>query len=241
MRLLVVGAGEMGRWLAESLAPRFEVAVVDTDPAAAEAAAAALDARVADADETFDAVAFAVPMTAVEEAVAAHAHRAERALVDVTGEMSASLDAMREHGPDLERLSTHPLFSASNAPGNVAVVRDSTGPVTDTIVEALAAAGNEPFETTVEEHDRAMETVQAKAHAAVLAYALAADDVREEFHTPLSGPLQELVDQLVDNTPRVYAEIQATFDGADDVAEAARRIADADTETFAELYEEASR
>jgi prephenate dehydrogenase len=92
---------------------------------------------------------------------------------------------MREHGGDRERLSTHPLFSAANAPGNVAVVRDATGPVTDAVVDALAAAGNEPFETTAEEHDRAMETVQTKAHAAVLAYALAADDVREEFHTPL--------------------------------------------------------
>jgi prephenate dehydrogenase len=39
----------------------------------------------------------------------------------------------------------------------------------------------------------------------------------------------------------VYAEIQATFEGADEVADAARRIADADPETFAALYEEATR
>ena len=241
MRLLVVGAGEMGRWLAESLASRFEVAVLDADPDVADAAAAAVGARVADETETFDAVAFAVPMTAVEEAVATHAHRAERALLDVTGEMQTALAAMRDHGPGLERLSTHPLFAAANAPGNVAVVRDATGPVTDVVVDALDAAGNHPFETTAEEHDRAKETVQAKAHAAVLAYALAADDVREEFHTPLSGPLEELVDQLVGNTPRVYTEIQGAFDGAEAVAEAARRIADADAEAFADLYEEASR
>lgn len=241
MRLLVVGAGEMGRWLAESLASSFEMAVVDADPAVAEATAAAAGVRVADDDETFDAVAFAVPMTAIEDVVAAHADRAERALVDVTGEMRTPLAAMREHAPGLERLSTHPLFAAANAPGNVAVVRDARGPVTDAVVDALAAAGNEPFETTAEEHDHAMETVQAKAHAAVLAYALAADDVREEFHTPLSGPLEELVDQLLGNTPQVYAEIQDAFDGADEVAEAARRIADADPEAFAELYEEASR
>jgi prephenate dehydrogenase len=241
MRLLVVGAGEMGRWLAESLGSRFEVAVLDANPEVADAAAAAVGARVADETETFDAVAFAVPMTVVEDAVAAHAHRAERALLDVTGEMHTALAAMREHGSDLERLSTHPLFAAANAPGNVALVRDAPGPVTDAVVDVLAAAGNEPFETTAAEHDRAMETVQAKAHAAVLAYALAADDVREEFHTPLSGPLEALVDQLVGNTPHVYAEIQDAFAGAEDVAEAARRIADADTEAFVTLYEEASR
>ncbi|WP_255149299.1 prephenate dehydrogenase/arogenate dehydrogenase family protein [Halorarius halobius] len=241
MRLLVVGAGEMGRWLAESLAPAFDVAVTDVDQAVARDAAAVVDARVADDGETFDAVCFAVPMSAVDDAVAAHADRADRALLDVTGEMTTALDAMRDVAPDRERLSTHPLFAAANAPGNVAVVRDAVGPVTDAVVDALEVAGNEVFETTAAEHDRAMETVQAKAHAAVLAYALAAEDVREEFHTPLSGPLQQLVDQLLDNNPRVYAEIQAAFDGADGVADAARRIADADTETFVDLYEEASR
>jgi prephenate dehydrogenase len=88
-----------------------------------------------------------------------------------------------------------------------------------------------------------MSTVQARAHAAVFAYALAREDVREEFHTPLSGPLSELVDQVTENTPRVYAEIQSSFPGADAVAEAARRVAEAaeDPEAFADLYAEAGR
>lgn len=241
MRLLVVGAGEMGRWLATSLGADFEVSLHDADPRVAEAAAADLGVRVADDDETFDAVAFAVPQSAVEEAMAAHAHRGERAVLDVTGEMATPVAAMREHAADRERLSAHPLFAAANAPGNVPVVADEPGPVTDAVRARLTAAGNRVFETTVEEHDRAMETVQAKAHAAILAYALVAEDVPEEFHTPLSGPLSRLVEQLVGNTPRVYAEIQAAFDGADEVADAARRLADADPEAFAALYEDASR
>lgn len=241
MRLLVVGAGEMGRWLAASLAADFEVALLDAEDEVAEDAAATLGVRVAGDDETFDAVAFAVPMSAVEEAIAAHGHRAERAVLDVTGEMATAVAAMREHAPDRERLSAHPLFAAASAPGNLPVVPDAPGPVTDAVRAVLAAAGNDVFETTVDEHDRAMETVQARAHAAVLAYALAAEDVPAEFHTPLSGPLHDLVDQLVGDDPRVYAEIQERYDGAADLAEAARRIADGDPETVAALYENASR
>mgnify|MGYP000710623552 CR=1 FL=1 len=50
-----------------------------------------------------------------------------------------------------------------------------------------------------------------------------------------------LADRVTDGTPRVYADIQAAFDGAEDVADAARRIADADFEEFHEVYEDAGR
>lgn len=237
MNALVVGAGSMGRWLARTV--DADVAFADSDPDAASDAAAAVGGRVADEGERFDVVAFAVPMSVVREAGAEHAGRADRAVVDVTGVMSEAVAAMREHAPELERASFHPLFAPDNAPGNVAVVVDAGGSTVDAIRESLADAGNDVFETTVTEHDEAMETVQARAHAAILAYALAADDVRDEFHTPLSGPLQELAEEVTNNTPRVYAEIQDVFGGASDVAESARRIAEADEESFAALYEEA--
>jgi prephenate dehydrogenase len=238
MNVLVVGAGEMGRWLAS----HFEdVAVADRDTNVARGAADALDARTADDGERFDVVAFAVPMDAIDAAAAAHADRARDAVVDVTGEMERAVAVLRDHAPDSERLSLHPLFAADSAPGNVAAVPDAPGPATDAVRERLAAAGNEIFETTVAEHDRAMETVQARAHTAVLAYALAAEDVREEFYTPLSGPLADLVDQMLGNEPRVYADVQEKFEGAEDVARAASRIADADHEAFVDLYEAASR
>jgi prephenate dehydrogenase len=87
-----------------------------------------------------------------------------------------------------------------------------------------------------------METVQAGAHAAVLAYALAAREVRPEFHTPVSTALAEAAEAVTGGTPRVYREIQATFDGADRVAEAAARVAAAagDDGAFDDLYRAAS-
>ncbi|WP_435335725.1 prephenate dehydrogenase [Haloarchaeobius sp. TZWWS8] len=240
MTTLVVGAGAMGRWVG-SLVPG-DVAYTDTDPDAAAAAASATGGRVVqlDHDETFEAVCLAVPMAVVREAIATHAPAAERAIFDVTGEMTGPVEAMRKYAPDRERVSFHPLFAPENAPGNVPVVADVPGPVTDRIRERMSDAGNTVFETTVREHDEAMSTVQAKAHAAILAYALTADEVDERFHTPVSTELTDLIDQVVGGEPHVYANIQQVFDGADDVADAARLIADADAETFVELYEDAT-
>ncbi|RDI70657.1 prephenate dehydrogenase/arogenate dehydrogenase family protein [Halopelagius longus] len=241
MEVLVVGAGAMGRWAGETLAAEFDVAYADRDPGAAEAAAESVGRAVSlDAEESFDAVCLAVPISTVREAVREHAPKAERAVVDVTGVMDAPVAAMRAAAPDRERVSLHPLFAPENAPGNVAVVADAPGPVSDAVLDAVADAGNEVFETTATEHDAAMETVQAGAHAAILAYALAAEDVREEFATPISAGMDELVEAVTTGTPRVYREIQESFPGADRVAEAARRLADADGEAFEELYEEAA-
>jgi prephenate dehydrogenase len=153
--------------------------------------------------------------------------------------MAPAVAAMRRHAPDRERLSAHPLFAPAAAPGRVPVVVDEPGPVTDAVRAALSAAGNELFETDPETHDRAMATVQARAHAAVLAFALAREEVPERFHTPVSAALSELADRVTDGTPRVYADVQAAFEGAGDVAAAARRVADAEGEAFERLYREA--
>ncbi|ELZ36319.1 prephenate dehydrogenase [Halorubrum saccharovorum DSM 1137] len=246
MDILVVGAGEIGRWIADTVSADESpvdatVSFADRDPEVAADAAAGRDAEAvpADGDTAHDAVCLAVPMSAVPAAVEAYAPRAERAILDVSGEMTESIAAMCEHAPDRERASYHPLFAPPRVPGNVAAVVDAGGPVVEGISGAIEAGGNEVFETTPAEHDEAMKTVQAGAHAAVIAWRLAGGDVREEFHTPVSAALDEVADTVTEGSPAVYAEIQRAFDGADDVAAAAREIADADAEEFAELYEAA--
>jgi len=246
MNVLVVGAGEMGQWFGQALHGGAQepptVAFTDADPDVAAGAAETLDGARAvplDADDQFDVVCIAVPIPAATDAIETHAPRAESALVDVTGVATEPVDAMATHAPGLERLSLHPLFAAANSPGNVAVVPANPGPTTDAIRESLTESGNTLFETTAGEHDEAMETVQARAHAAILAFGLAAADVRPEFQTPISGALSDLLSQVTAGEPRVYADIQAAFDGADDIAEAAAALADADTAEFTDLYEQA--
>jgi len=246
MKLLVVGAGEMGRWLAESLATHLDespdVAFADTDPDAAARAVEAVGGRTVPpaSEERFDLVCLAVPIPAVESAIEMYADRADRAMIDVSGVMGRPVAAMAASTPTVERLSLHPLFAAANAPGSIAAVVDAPGPVADRVRAALEAAGNEVFETTPAKHDRAMETVQTKAHAAILAFGLAADDVPEGFQTPISDGLFDLLAEMTGNDPSVYSDIQATFDGSDEIADAARRLAAADAEEFERLYRAAN-
>lgn len=239
MEILVVGAGAVGRWFGRLV--DADVAFADIDLDAAREATEAIGGRSVDldGDDQFDAVAIAVPLPVAKEAIAAHAPRARMAVVDLTGEMVGPVEALAEHAPDHERLSLHPLFAPENAPGRVAAVVDQPGPVTDAIRQALRDAGNEVFETTPGAHDHAMETVQAKTHAALLAFALAADDVDPAFGTPVYDRLASLAEEVTAGTPRVYADIQATFDGADDVAAAACELAEADRETFEALFRDA--
>lgn len=243
MKLLVVGAGAMGRWFAENAAAEDDtVAFVDVDRVTARSAADDVGGRVVetDTDETFDVVCVAVPMSVARDTIEAYAPRAAQAICDVTGRMREPIAAMGEHASDCERMSLHPLFAPERAPGNVAVVTDEDGGTCETIRGRLASEGNDVVETTAEEHDEAMETVQAGAHTAVLAFALAAEDVPDQFQTPVSAGLFDLVDHVAGGEGRVYADIQAAFDGADDVAKAACEVAEADTEQFLQMYERLS-
>ncbi|MFC4246452.1 prephenate dehydrogenase/arogenate dehydrogenase family protein [Natribaculum luteum] len=240
MEVLIVGAGAMGRWFASAVDATIAFTDVDDEAAATAAAAVDGDAVPLEGDDRFDVVCLAVPMGHVEAAIENHAPRASEALLDVSGVMEPALEAMATHAPDLERVSLHPLFAPERAPGSIAVVRDEGGPATDALLADLETRGNDLVETTAAEHDAAMESVQAAAHTAVLSFALAADAVPSAFETPIYEGLRELTEQVTEGTPRVYADIQATFDGADAVAEAAARIADADDEAFESLYREAA-
>ena len=256
MDVLIVGSGPMGRWLGRvfleatdnSALPGPEqschVTYLDRQETVARDAVRETEgtnatARPSLADERFDVVCVAVPIPAATTALAEHAPRARRAVVDVTGTMAAPVEAMGEHAPEREHCSLHPLFAPANEPGNVPMVVESEGPVTAFLRNALEQRGNHVFETTPTEHDRYMQTVQARAHAAILTYGLAGERVPEEFQTTVSQELSALVEQVTGGNPRVYADIQAAFEGADDIATMAAELADADRETFESLYRRA--
>jgi len=246
METLVVGAGAMGRWFGTALVedgpPSTSVTFLDRNQATAEDAARAVggEAVAPGAAPTVDLVCVAVPIPAATGAIERYADHAEAAIVDLTGTMAGPLAAMEVAAPESERASFHPLFAPANEPGNVPAVVDEGGPTVDAAVAALRARGNDVFETTANRHDELMETVQARTHTAVLAFALAAAPVPERYHTPVSAAMADLAAQVTDGDPRVYADIQSAFDGAADVAAAAAEIADADSAEVERLYEEAA-
>jgi len=213
------GRGRIGRWIADTVLADESpidatVAFTDRDPAVADDAAAGRDAEAipVDSDTTHDAVCLAVPMSAVPAAV--EGIRVPRRAGDPRrlrrDDRRDRGDARTRAGPRARELPPA-VRAAARPPGNVAAVVDEGGPVVEEITAAIEAGGNEVFETTPAEHDEAMETVQAGAHAAVLAWRLAGDDVREEFHTPVSAALDEVADTVTEGSPEVYAEIQRAF------------------------------
>jgi prephenate dehydrogenase len=243
MKTLVVGAGAMGRWTGHVVAGALdaELFFLDRDPETARDAAATVGGRAVEspgadaADRRFALVCVAVPVPAAATAIERYGSHAREAVVDVTGVMAGPVAAMAGL-TGRERASLHPLFAPNSEPGNIPVVVEQRGPTVETLLTALEERGNSVFETTPTAHDRAMETVQARTHAAVLAFALAADPVPERFHTPVSADLAALADRVTGGDHRVYGDIQTAFDGADEVAAAARRVANADEETFERLY-----
>jgi len=240
MDVLIVGSGAVGRWVGASL--DGSIAFADVDEAVAKSAAAEEpDGTVADlsGSETYDVVAVAVPMRAATSVIEEQAQRADGALIDFTGSMEEPLEAMEKVGEDLERVSFHPLFAPEHAPGRIAKSTGQEGPLVDRITRSFVEAGNTivPVEASV--HDDAMATVQGRVHAAVLAFALAADPVPEELGTPVFEEMQALRERVTSGPPGVYADIQDTFDGIEALQDAVDSLAEADRETFEELYEDA--
>jgi prephenate dehydrogenase len=252
MEVLVVGAGSMGRWVADLLVTALSTGEFDSTPTVsfydenttvAEQAATETDGQAVASlsespDEFYDVVAVAVPIPAATDAIAEHTPHARRAIFDVTGVMAGPVDALESQTTDQEWASVHPLFAPENEPGNVPVVTGTSGEILAAVWETLEQRGNTVFETTPTEHDEMMETVQARAHATILAYGLAGESVPERFQTAVSKHLDALVAQVAGGDPRVYADIQTAFDGTEDIATMAQRLADANRDEFDALYRE---
>lgn len=245
METLVVGAGAVGRWFA-ACSPD-DVAFADIEQGVAEEAAEQAHrtpGRVGravplDTEESFGVICIAVPLPDASAAIRRHAPRAQTAVIDLTGQMVDPLETMASVAPARERASFHPLFAPEHAPGRIALSRSAPGPATDRVRRWLTEAGNEIVEVDPSTHDEAMRTIQGQAHAAILSFALAAESVPADLGTPVYDDLVALVERVTDGEASVYADIQQSFGGADDVADAARQIAEAEVEEFEMLYREA--
>ncbi len=241
MRVAIIGAGSMGSWFAELVDGWLEPIIVDVNEQRAIELATHVGcdhATIGDL-ESVPVICTAVPIPATVDVLEQVAPISTTAVIDLSGTMTAPIATMREHSPSCERISIHALFAPDNEPGNVAAVIEEPNVVWETLRTRLESRDNRVFKTDARTHDQAMETVQAKVHAAIIAYALAADPVDDRFHTPISAELADLAEAVLSGSARVYADIQEAFDGADDLARAANDLAEADPDRFEALYREA--
>jgi prephenate dehydrogenase len=238
MKLLIVGSGSMGRWFASAV--DADITYLDIEPEMANEAAGEMGCGIAnpDTEELFDVVCIAVPMPFVEEAITKYSKNASGGLCDITGSMATPIKNMKLHADGIERLSMHPLFGPLNCPGRIAIVEDNMGPLMKKICDDLEKSGNTLFNTTVDEHDEAMKTVQGMAHAAILSFGLAAEKIPDKFGTPIFDGLMKLTMEITRGNPRVYSDIQKIFGGSIEISNAARRISDSDEEEFKKIHED---
>jgi prephenate dehydrogenase len=165
----VVGYGNFGRLLAESLAEHGEVRVTDADPAERPAEGSAV--RWAEPAEVAasDVVLLAVPFAALADVIAEiRPHLSPgTVVVDVVSTKALASRLLAEGlGDHPDVVATHPLFGPPSMErirsGDRIVVTDVRGPGGEAFVGFLEGAlGLKVERVTADEHDHAMAYMQA--------------------------------------------------------------------------------
>lgn len=167
------GLGAFGQLAAKHLAPHFDVRAYDPAPDAA-ARAKALGVEAADMAEaaSADIVILAMPVQALEELCRQIAPllREGALVMDVCSVKVKPMETMRAQLPAHVRLvGTHPLFGPESARDGVAghqvVLTPAQGVDCAHVREFLTSKlALQVFESTPEDHDRAMAVVQGLTH-----------------------------------------------------------------------------
>ncbi len=222
MKVVVIGAGAMGRWLANFAKQNLgEVTVADISSAKARKVASELGVEskpVEEAAAEAELLLIAVPISKTPEVVKSLAKIAPKGalLVDVTSVKSDVVEVMQEIKTSIELVSIHPLFG----PGAVSI-KDK-----DIIVipvrgekrymdlkNQLVGLGARVTEMDAEKHDRLMAIIQCMTHFVLLVYLTAIKSMKglkyaKKFRTPMFAELTSLAKAVLAGNPEVYGELQ---------------------------------
>ena len=225
-----------------------------------------VDVSDPDADDTvpledadaYDVVVVAVPIevtSGVIEEVASH--MSDGLLMDVTSVKEEPIEAMSAAPEDVEILGTHPMFGPtvrSMRGQTVIVVRERTGELAESVVEAFYEAGANVQESTASEHDEMMSVVQGLTHYSLVSIGGALErlefDVEDSrrFMSPVYEIVLDFVGRVLDQNPELYADIQMNQpvgDVHDALIETAEELADAvedgDSDAFKDEMLDAAR
>lgn len=168
----IIGFGQFGRFMAQHLAPFFNVTVCDNAELRAEAEK--LNVKWGDFETVAgqEIVIFAVPLAGFEQVLhrVVPFLRADALCFDVCSVKMQPLEMMKQILPEtVEIIGTHPLFGPQSGREGIAEMRVALCPVrtnkTDEIKRFLMEKLNlRVFEKTPEAHDEEMAHVQALTH-----------------------------------------------------------------------------
>ena len=234
MKIAIVGgSGKMGQWFARFLREDgHEVLITGRNEDRLREVQKQIDVTVStDIAEVAnaDVIVVSVPPDAFEPMVRQLAQhtRPEQVIVDVTSVKAGPVAAMQRHIKAGQILGTHPVFGPG-APGManrnfvLTPTNEAETALAHRVRDYLQGKGAQVTLMTPEEHDEVMTVVLGLAHfiAIVSADTLLGDD-RFQQMKEIGGTtyklLHTLVESVVSEDPELYASLQMSFPGIEEV------------------------
>jgi prephenate dehydrogenase len=222
LKVAVIGAGAMGKWLAKFAKDNLgEVTVADINSARAKEVASELDAVAKPAQEAAaeaELIMIAVPISKTPEVILSLSEVVPKGalLVDVASAKSEVVEAMRKIKTDIELVSIHPLFGpgATSISGkDIVVIPVKPGKRYSVLKKKLVKLGARVTEMDAEQHDQLMSIIQCMTHFVLLAYLTAMKSMKglkyaKKLRTPMFAELTNLAKAVLAGNPGVYGELQ---------------------------------
>jgi len=234
MKIAIVGgSGKMGQWFARFFREDgHEVLITGRSEGKLQEVRRRIDVTIStDIAEVrhADVIVISVPPDALEPIVrqlAPHT-RQEQLIVDVTSVKAEPVAAMHRHIKTGQILGTHPVFgpgarSMANHNFVLTPTNERETALAHRVRDYLQGKGAHVTLMTPEEHDEVMTVVLGLAHfiAIVAADTLLSDD-RFQQMKEIGGTtyklLHTLVESVVSEDPELYASLQMSFPGIDEV------------------------
>jgi len=168
----IIGFGQFGQFMAQHLAPFFDVTVCDNADRQTEAANIGVEWSAFEITSNKKIVIFAVPLNSFAEVLkrAAPHLKSDALCLDVCSVKMKPIELMIEFLPKtVEIIGTHPLFGPQSGRDRIEGLRIAVCPVRTNKIEKIKHFLAEKlklkvFEKTPEEHDKEMAHVQALTH-----------------------------------------------------------------------------
>lgn len=222
MKVAVIGAGAMGRWLVGFAKQNLgEVVVADASAVKAEQVAKKFGVNfksVPEAAAEAELVLVAVPISKTPEVIKSLAGQVRRGalLADVASVKSDVIEVMQTIKAKIELVSLHPLFGsgAKSVKGkDFVAIPVKPGKRYAALKHRLLELGARVTEMEAEDHDRLMAIIQCMTHFVLLAYLNALTSMKdlkraEKLRTPMFETLLDLAKAVLAGNPELYGELQ---------------------------------